>query len=110
MEQLWKDNDIYLFYFYNNEDEKNASQVLNEHCKSVKGYKREKSIVKLLISYIRYPYTVSTRINPEFIKDVEKCIATEDIDIINIDFPQMGYLAKSKNNQFENDIRQIIRT
>lgn len=74
MEQLWKDNDIYLFYFYNNEEEKNASQVLNGHCKSVKGYKREKSIVKLLINYIRYPYTVSTRINPELIKDVENSL------------------------------------
>lgn len=98
IENICKDNDIYLMYFYSENGELEASKKLEEICKEVHGIKRESNALKLITNYLAYPYTVSTRISQDFIAKMDEILVKEEIDLINIDFPQMGYsLLKSKN-------------
>ena len=100
LETVAANNDVYLFYFYdekNDNDETNCK--LSQSCKEVNGYIKTTSKLSLVKNILRYPYTVSTRINETMIRDIDKCIIDNDIELINIDFPQMGYaLYRLKNS------------
>ncbi len=97
IEYIYKKHDIFLMYFYSADTELEASKKLETMCKEVHGFKRESNKLKLLINYLLYPYTVSTRISNQFIKKMDQILVDNKIDLINIDFPQMGYsLLKSK--------------
>lgn len=95
LEQLWDKNDIYLYYFYSVQEELDASKELEKRCHEVKGYKRESNKLKLILNLIKYPYTVVTRINMQMIADIRKCLQENQIDLINVDFPQMGYVLQN---------------
>ena len=98
LEPVCKYNDVYLYYFYNNEDEnKKTQEYLSSKCKCY-GYMREKNKLKLLCNLILTPYTVASRINKKMIADIDRCIKQEGIELINIDFPQMGYALMHLNN------------
>ena len=97
LENIYRDHEIYLYYFYSEDKDEEKSQKLVSMCKEVKGFKREKNKVKLLINYICYPFTVSTRISNALVADIDRCIENNHIQVVNIDFPQMGYsLLKSR--------------
>lgn len=91
LENIYHDHEIYLFYFYSDSFEEQCSRQLKTYCQNVRGYKKEKNKIRILLNYLYFPYTVSTRINKRLIKDIDECIEQNKIDLINIDFPQMGY-------------------
>lgn len=92
LEKLWDENEVFLFYFYSLDSEKNASDVLKNKCKAVYAYKRNSKSFMVAMELLKgKPYTVATRINNSFIQDFKECIKACKIDLINIDFPQMCY-------------------
>lgn len=92
LESVSKKNDIYLYYFYDKENDNQESvYYLSKICKKVKGFKRNKNYFYLFFYLLLYPYTVSTRISKCLIEDLSECIKQNNIELINIDFPQMGY-------------------
>jgi len=91
LERVYPYHDVYLFYFYNEDIDKQKTTELEKYCRLVKGYKKNKNKATILLNYLLYPYTVSTRINAELIEDVEQCLKENKIDLINIDFPQMAH-------------------
>lgn len=99
LEPVSEQNEVYLFYFYDSEEENaECKKALSAKCKLVKSYRREHNKIKLLLKSLMYPYTAATRISSEMTADIDECISQNGIEIINIDFPQMGYsLLKLKN-------------
>lgn len=82
---------VTLMYFYADEMDEENCKILKQCCKRVCGYPKEKNVIKKLVHYIFYPYTVSTRMNKKFIEDVDEFIIKDNIDLIIVDFPQTGY-------------------
>ena len=100
LETVAKNNDVFLYYFYDEENDNNTTKfALEKLCREVHGYKRSLSRLDLIKNIIRYPYTVSTRINETMIKDIDNCVEENDIELINIDFPQMGYVIFGLKNR-----------
>ena len=89
LEQLSKNNRIYLFYPYDKDNEAIYKNELLKFCSKVYAYKRKKSL-KVLLHCIKYPYTVASRDIKEMQKDIGQCIRDNAIDIINVDFPHMA--------------------
>lgn len=88
LEQIYKNFEIYLFYTYDREDEKIYKEELEKYCHKVFAYKRGKNF-STLKNLFRYPYCIASRACKEMQLDIEKCIVSDQISIVNIDFPQM---------------------
>lgn len=91
IEQLWDLNDIYLFYFYGNDYLKCQEDDLLCKCKEIHAYEKISSKLRLIMNYLSNPFTLSTRMVETFVEDIEKCIINNNIELINIDFPQMAW-------------------
>lgn len=89
LEQISKNDEIYLFYPYDNESELDCVKELEKYCRKVSPYNRKKNRKHSLFNIWRYPFTVSSREIPEMKKDILKCVKEYNIDLINIDFPHM---------------------
>lgn len=98
LEAVGKHHQVYLYYLYTEEKEYEECKKLEQFCIKVYGFRREKNIFQLLLKYLKYPYTVSTRINKELSIHLKKCINRYHIDCINVDFPQMGYYLMQLND------------
>lgn len=89
LEQLSKENDIFLFYPYDNKNELIEVNNLKKYCVEVHPYDRKSNLLNALKLLIKYPYTVGSRCFIEMQADIRKCIDENKIDIINVDFPHM---------------------
>lgn len=89
LEQMAKWNDIYLFYPYDQDEELEQVVELERYCKKVYPYSRKENKKHAILNIWKYPFTVASRDIPEMKKDIKKCIAQYNIDLINIDFPHM---------------------
>lgn len=87
--ELQKNNNIYLFYI-NEDGNESYDQELHNFCTEVHSYPRNSITSINTLKYIfRLPYTAATRINKSMQNDIVKCIKHFDIDLINVEFPQM---------------------
>ena len=89
LEKLSKNNNIFLFYPYDSEEDVEYTKELKKYCVDVKLYFRPENKRKAYKGMFRYPYTVSSRNISAMRKDIEECIAKNTIDVINVDFPHM---------------------
>lgn len=88
LEQIYRDNDIYLFYTYDHDEEARYIPELKKYCKGVYAYKRKKNLATLFRS-LRYPFCIASRNMKAMQKDLENCITQNEISVVNVDFPQM---------------------
>ena len=82
-------NNIYLFYI---NDDKNVeyNHQLSFFCEEVHSYERVKRIgMRYIIECLRFPYTVAQRDIIQMQENIEECIKQRNIDLINVEFPQM---------------------
>lgn len=87
--ELRKYNNIYLFYI-NEENNSDYNASLVELCDEVHSYQRNGITSKdTLFKIFGYPYTAATRYISQMQLDIEDCIRRNDIDLINVEFPQM---------------------
>lgn len=85
---LAEEHEIFYFYPYDNPEEAKYIAELQALCHEVHAYPRKKNVVALVKSFF-YPYTVASRNILALKKDMESCIRTNRIDLINVDFPHM---------------------
>lgn len=89
LEQLKDNNNIFLFYI-NEENNKQYDVELSKMCKEVHSYPRNAILNIDTLKYIWItPYTAATRTNKNMQSDITRCIQTNKIDVINVEFPQM---------------------
>ena len=89
LEQMAKWNDIYLFYPYDQDEELEQVVKIQRYYKKVYQYRRKENKKHAILNIWKYPFTVASRDITEMKKDIKKCIAQYNIDLINIDFPHM---------------------
>ena len=90
LEQIAKNNDIYLFYTMDRENDRIYFDDLRKYCKEVHGFIREKRTLSTVKNLLRAPFTVASRKNKKLIDAVNKCLSENNIDLINVDSPHMG--------------------
>ncbi len=88
LEQLYRENEIYLFYTYDKDEETVQISELKKFCKGVYAYPRKRNLATLF-RCLRYPFCIASRSIKKMRLDLERCITENEISIINVDFPQM---------------------
>ena len=89
LEQISKNNNIFLFYPYDNDNELNYVAELQQLCREVYPYSRKKNFLHALLNLYRYPFTIGSRFFHEMQKDIMECIKNNSIDLINVEYPHM---------------------
>lgn len=89
LEQVVKTENVYLFYPYDIDDELRYADELRKLCVEVYPYYRERNKKRALLNIWKYPFTVGSRCIPQMHADIQMCIKTNKIDVINVDFPHM---------------------
>ena len=90
LEQISKQNEIYLFYTMDSIDERMYQSELLNYCTEVHGYLRIKKSISTVFNLLKAPFTVASRFNHEMVDDINKCLIENRIDLINVDSPHMG--------------------
>lgn len=89
IEYISRNHKIFLFSFINNKDEVKYKKILEKYCYNVKIYNRKINL-KVLIKSLFSPYMVESRTSAELKRDILQCIVENNIDIVNIEFPQVS--------------------
>lgn len=89
LEQVAKTENIFLFYPYDATSEEAEIGKLKKYCKEVHAYKRWDNKKSALKEITKYPFTVGSRDIRAMQQDIQKCLDTNHIDVINVDFPHM---------------------
>ncbi|MBR3152417.1 MAG: glycosyltransferase [Clostridia bacterium] len=89
LEQISKNDEIFLFYPYDKEEELTQIKELKKYCKKVYPYSRKDNKIHALLNVFKYPYTVGSREILKMKSDIRKCIIEDNIDVVNVDFPHM---------------------
>lgn len=89
LEQLSRENEIYLYYPYDNESELTQVKELEKYCKKVYPYNRTKNRKNGILRLFKYPFTVGSREFHDMKRDIQQCLDNYAIDVINVDFPHM---------------------
>lgn len=89
LEQVARTENIFLFYPYDSVSEEQEIEELKKYCKEVHAYRRGDNNKSALKEIAKYPFTVSSRHIRAMQQDIQKCLDTKHIDVINVDFPHM---------------------
>lgn len=89
LEQIAKNNEIYLYYPYDDDIDLTQVKELKKYCVEVHPYSRKQNRLHGVLNLWKYPYTVGSRDFPRMKADILQCIQQNDIQIINVDFPHM---------------------
>lgn len=89
LEQVARTENIFLFYPYDSVSEEQEIEELKKYCKEVHAYRRGDNNKSALKEIVKYPFTVSSRHIRAMQQDIQKCLDTKHIDVINVDFPHM---------------------
>lgn len=89
LEQVAETENIFLFYPYDATSEEAEINKLKKYCKEVHAYRRGENKSSALKEINKYPFTVGSRHIRAMQHDIQKCIDTNHIDLINVDFPHM---------------------
>lgn len=90
LEQISKNNSIFLYYTMDNKDDIKYEADLKKYCKEVHGFLREGKSIETLKKMTCAPYTVASRYNKKLVESVSYCLKHANIDLINVDSPHMG--------------------
>lgn len=89
LEQVAKTENIFLFYPYDSVSEEQEIEELKKYCKEVHAYRRGDNKKSAIKEIVKYPFTVGSRHIRAMQQDIQKCLDTKNIDVINVDFPHM---------------------
>lgn len=89
LEQIKKNNEIFLYYPYDDNIDLTQVKELRKYCVEVHPYSRRQNRLHGVLNLWKYPYTVGSREFSQMKADILQCIQQNSIQIINVDFPHM---------------------